>query len=81
MGRKAIDLTGQRFGRLVVLERIPTPKFYANRHVWWRCKCDCGNLYETSIHNLRTRCRSCGCYRSERMREIGKYERRKKDGH
>ena len=79
MGRKAIDLTGQRFGRLVVLERIPTPKFYANRDAWWNCKCDCGKLHAASSRNLRMRCRSCGCYRAERMREIGKYERRKKN--
>lgn len=37
-GRKAIDLTNQRFGRLVVLRRADC----ANGHARWRCQCDCG---------------------------------------
>lgn len=34
------DLTGCRFGKLVVLEK--TEKRAANRAVIWRCRCDCG---------------------------------------
>jgi hypothetical protein len=41
MGAK-IDLTGQRFGRLVVLERRPQP-YKATRYL---CQCDCGNQKE-----------------------------------
>ena len=38
---KLIDLTGQRFGDLVVLERdINKPKGRA----YWICQCDCGKL-------------------------------------
>lgn len=32
------DLTGQRFGKLVVLR----PGGYASKQRWWHCRCDCG---------------------------------------
>lgn len=73
MGRKAIDLTGQRFGRLTVLERIPTPPRQATLGAWWLCVCDCGREHWVSRKALRSgNCVSCGCYREERMREVGK---------
>lgn len=37
---KLIDLTSQRFGRLVVLEKAPPTGGQAE----WICKCDCGNI-------------------------------------
>lgn len=44
MGRKLIDLTGQRFGRLTVLYRDKEKeKEKNNQTTFWRCKCDCGN--------------------------------------
>ena len=58
-----IDLTGQRFGRLVVLEYSDT----VNGSARWRCRCDCGK--ETVVYggNLRHGyTQSCGCYRHER---------------
>ena len=39
---KALDLIGQRFGRLTVIEKIGTK----NSKVMWKCKCDCGNYTE-----------------------------------
>ena len=60
---KLLDMTGQRFGRLVVLERAE------NGHrgkVYWQCRCDCGK--ETSVRGDHLRygfVRSCGCYNSE----------------
>lgn len=35
-----IDLTGRRFGRLTVVERVENDK---TRHIRWKCNCDCGN--------------------------------------
>jgi hypothetical protein len=34
-----MDITGQRFGRLIALERV-----HLDRHgkAMWRCRCDCG---------------------------------------
>lgn len=40
---KFIDLTGMRFGRLVVLKRSPD----AGKGVKWICRCDCGNTTVT----------------------------------
>ena len=54
---KRIDLTGQRFGKLVALE--PTKK---NNKTAWRCKCDCGNetiVFTFCLRNGNTS--SCGC--------------------
>lgn len=57
---KPIDLTGQRFGRPVVIER--TNSHYKNEAAMWKCRCDCGNVTIVAGDNLRTRnTRSCGC--------------------
>jgi len=55
---KFIDLTGQRFGRLKVIE------FVGNKY--WNCQCDCGNIkniYRGSLLGGATI--SCGCYNKE----------------
>jgi hypothetical protein len=57
------DLTGQRFGRLVVLK--PSPRTVGKHH-YWECRCDCGNTIMAIGNNLRRGVtRSCGCLRSE----------------
>lgn len=63
MGRPAIDLAGQRFGRLTAVERFVS----ANREQWWRCVCDCGRRVSVRRCSLRRGAtKSCGCLRSER---------------
>lgn len=62
MGR-LIDLTGKRFGRLTVVERVPDLKPGRPR---WLCICDCGNsaiVDSTSLNSGHTA--SCGCLRSD----------------
>jgi hypothetical protein len=55
-----IDITGVRFGRLVVLERH-FPK-NVSRMTYWLLRCDCGNTHVTQGSNLRSgRVTSCGC--------------------
>lgn len=64
-----IDLTGQRFGRLTVVERSSNN---GNR-VAWLCKCDCGQ--ETVVNADKLRCgrtTSCGCYATERAATLHK---------
>lgn len=57
---KIIDLTEQRFGRLIAKE--PTKRRGRNRSIVWRCLCDCGNEVYVSSNNLRTgHTESCGC--------------------
>ena len=53
------DLTGQRFGRLVVIRRAgSTPRGLAT---WW-CNCDCGNEVTVRGADMRSgRSKSCGC--------------------
>lgn len=60
MGKK-IDLTGQRFGRLVVIEESKMRNKSGN--VKWKCKCDCGNYTYSNGYDLRKgNTQSCGCY-------------------
>lgn len=62
---KLIDLTGQRFGRLTVLERDLNNKI----HPAWICQCDCGNIVSRQRATLRAgRSLSCGCLKNEKHR-------------
>lgn len=66
--RRASDLTGQRFGRLVALYRGKAPK--PGKHIPWHCMCDCGN--ETAVASARLKnghTQSCGCFRKETARQ------------
>ncbi len=57
---KKLDLTGQRFGRLTVLE----PAENIGGRTAWLCRCDCGQ--ETAVKTCRLRSGravSCGCAR------------------
>lgn len=62
---KLIDLTGQRFGRLVVIERKETA---TSGHAKWLCLCDCGNTKNVTSNQLRSHrgTKSCGCLQRER---------------
>ena len=56
---KLIDLSGQRFGLLTVIER---DGLSANKHATWLCKCDCGNTVVCMSCNLISgKTKSCGC--------------------
>lgn len=65
MGKKGINLTGRRFGRLTVIEPIGT----IGLRYKWRCKCDCGNEAVVLGNNLGKSTFSCGCYARERSSE------------
>ena len=60
---KFIDETGNRYNRLTVIERAPTPK--GKYGGWWKCKCDCGNEVLVASSSLRKGLtNSCGCMKS-----------------
>lgn len=60
---KVIDLTGKKFGRLTVIERVGVDK---KKSATWLCKCDCGNKKVASRDNLQKgHTQSCGCLHSE----------------
>lgn len=52
-GRKALDLSGQRFGKLVAIERVGT--CISPKSALWRCVCDCGADVLIGSHTLRDR--------------------------
>lgn len=57
------DLTGQRFGKLIVVNRASTKIDKGGKHrTMWECICDCGNPTVVSRDYLkRSKCPSCGC--------------------
>ena len=58
---RVIEMTGRRFGRLVVIGRHPETRV---KDTAWLCQCDCGNTKIASGRLMRTgSCRSCGCLR------------------
>lgn len=64
MGAK--DMSGLRFGRLVVLERAGT----RSKNPIWRCRCDCGNEIFAMGGNLRSGdTQSCGCLNRENAKK------------
>ena len=65
---KIIDIVGNKFGRLLVLQK--TNKKVSNGSYVYKCKCDCGNDFEVSSSKLRSgHTKSCGCYRKEYLSE------------
>lgn len=63
---KIIDLTGQRFGRLLVIKLEKIDKRYG---AYWLCKCDCGNSSIVLAASLKSGAtKSCKCYQYESKR-------------
>ena len=66
----AINMIGERYGRLVVIEKAPSDKYFNSV---WRCKCDCGNEKNVLRMNLKKGLtKSCGCLHKEIAKEEGK---------
>lgn len=56
---RPLDLTGQRYGRLTAVEYTGR---YCGKIRLWLCRCDCGQLCEVMLNNLRSgHTQSCGC--------------------
>jgi hypothetical protein len=65
-----IDLTGERFGRLLVIKMAHRP---GRRGSSWLCKCDCGNEIVVASRVLRSGdTKSCGCLQRDIARENAK---------
>lgn len=59
------DLTGRKFGRLMVIETADRGE-RAGRAQFWKCKCECGKETVTDSYSLTSgRTKSCGCYARE----------------
>ena len=58
--RAKLELTGQRFGRLVAIKRV---KSNSRGNAQWECVCDCGNHVIVNSQQLKNgKTKSCGCY-------------------
>ena len=56
---KVVDLTGEIYGKLVVLELD-----HVEKRRYWKCKCECGNITVVMEGNLKSgTTKSCGCLR------------------
>lgn len=59
MSSGILDLTGQRFGKLTALFRLPETE---NRYHLWECICDCGGRTQVSTKKLKCGIvTNCGC--------------------
>lgn len=63
--RKFNDLSGARYGRLLV----KGVAFRKNNSVHWNCRCDCGTEKTVASGNLN-RIVSCGCFHKENLSAI-----------
>lgn len=64
---RLIDLTGEKFGRLTVIERAKDIIYPSGQKTTaWYCKCECGNVITASGSDLkRGNIKSCKCLQAE----------------
>ena len=63
-----IDLQGEKFGKLTVVERVQNDK---HKNAIWKCQCDCGNYSFVSTNDLRRgHITSCGCNLSRKYDKV-----------
>lgn len=56
------ELKDQRFGRLLVIERVAVP---GANNAMWKCQCDCGKETIAAAANIGRSTFSCGCIAKE----------------
>lgn len=67
--KRIADITGKRFGRLLVMSALGK----GEGEYKWLCKCDCGNEVVHTVRDLRSgNVRSCGCLRNEKIVNVNK---------
>ena len=75
-GSGLYDLTGKRFGKLIVIKRAEEDYVYTSKGKTttapcWICQCDCGNVIVVQGGNLRSgNTTNCGCERIKSKGEI-----------
>ena len=63
---RALNLTGEKYGRLTVIERAESVLIGEQKKTAWLCRCDCGELVIAPTYRLTTgQTMSCGCLREE----------------
>lgn len=62
-----IDISGQKFGRLTVIRRAPSP----HGNTKWECVCECGVTKSfIGCHLKSGKSASCGCFHKEVARDL-----------
>lgn len=77
MANKLVDLTGHKFGKLVVLYRTDDyiVKTSGRKFTNWHCKCECGNEIDVVGSSLKSGyTKSCGCLSKELKRKHNVYD-------
>jgi hypothetical protein len=64
----AREIQGKRFGRLVVIKRVPSKP--GDRNAMWNCRCDCGKFTVAAASNIGRTTFSCGCLAKETATKI-----------
>ena len=56
------DLTGKKFGRLTVIQRMKDISTTRKKTTHWLCECECGqNVVVQATHLKSKNTQSCGC--------------------
>lgn len=64
------DISGMKYGFVEVLERVESPENKADKKVYYKCLCECGNVFVTERSRLISgTTKSCGCYKSKMTHE------------
>lgn len=73
------DLTGQKFGKLTVIELSRKVQSGTRERFYWKCQCECGNEKEIRTDSLTSgRVQSCGCIKKEQDKiNLTKFHRHK----
>lgn len=70
MGKRIIDLVGQKFNRLTVINKTDMK---SGTNYLWECQCECGNITYATSSALKTgHKKSCGCLHTEQRQALGK---------
>lgn len=75
-----MDLTGQRYGKLIILKEVDRYYQQSGKPVRrWLCRCDCGNekvIYHASLRNGNTKSCGCGCEENRKrlMNKLGQHK-------
>lgn len=75
MSKVKNDLSGKRFGKLLVIEQDEpyiSPK--GQTQIKYKCVCDCGKHTSVTYSSLMRGVQSCGCVRKGEVRKSNKYE-------
>lgn len=69
-----VDLTGQRFHKLTVIENTGKT---INGNFIWKCQCDCGNITEVKGNRLQNgTTKSCGCLKETTGERVQTYHKK-----